>query len=1053
NGKLDTARLPDPFAGAAGPAGAGTERPAGGGPRPDDPPALSFVTAAVAQVLGLPRVSDDANFFRAGGDSITAVRLVARLREAGFETDLSHVYRARTPRSLAATLRPAASGPALTTGPAPDPRPLPDGLPAGAVDAFPATRLQRGMFLHGVRDGSHVYHDVLSYTVNEHVEEAPLRVALREAVAAHPALRSAFVVDHPSGPLQVVHGGAEPACTFTDLREHPADERHAYLRRWAAEERRVPFDWSQPGLLRVFVHRTGDRESVLSLSVHHTVLDGWSAASLVTELLTSHARLREGLPAAPPRTPDDTMRRYAESERAVEDDAGHRAFWVEYLDGARPTQLPDGETQSSAEPPLVEVVRKLPVELTERFATLARESGVPLRSAYLTAHLATLSFLAGESEVVTGLVTSGRLEEAGGDTALGLFLNTVPLRVDVADRSWRELQTSVFDNESGLYPHRRLPLERIQAVTGLSGLAPTAFNYTDFHVYDRLVRAGVRLSDVRYDEETDFPLLVAVHEDPFGGPATLAVGHHTHRPRDGLARQYADFFEQVVRLSTTGPDEPAVRALARWAREHGATAEPSPAPAADAPGSLVRLIAERLATDPRTDLLTAGETRWTRGDIVRRVRGLRRRLRDLGITPGARVACFLERGGDPLVALLTLWSMGATYVPIDPGLPPARRSAVLAAAHCTLALRSEALAAEHLGWDGPVLVLADPDDDGGSDDAPARGSGSARERPENPARPAVPGTGPDTWYEPGPEEEAYVLFTSGSTGEPKGVSMPHRAVANLIAWQVAQPEFAAPRRVSQFAPLAFDVSVQEMLTAVIHGGTLHVVPDGSRRNPQALLDFFIDQGIEVGFLPPVALHQLAAAWEAFGRTPGRLTHLLLAGEALVVDDTVRAFCAAAGTELVNQYGPTETHVVTSHRLGTDPTSWPARPPIGRPVAEAVIRVLDRLGRPVPRGAPGELSVGGAPVATGYLGADGKAAPDGDRFTVTPDGPTSYRTGDLVRINAGELEFAGRVDDQVKVRGFRVDPDGVAAVLLRHDSVRACTVRAVRAEGAGTELAA
>ncbi|MFF3751426.1 amino acid adenylation domain-containing protein [Streptomyces sp. NPDC002018] len=1057
NGKLDTARLPDPFADAAGhthPDAPGAGRPAEAQTPPTDPPALSTVTEAVAQVLGLPRISGDANFFEAGGDSITAVRLVARLRAAGFDADLPRIYRARTPRALAASL-PAADLPA-TAGPPPDhTRPLPDGLPAGAVDAFPATRLQRGMFLHSVRDGSHVYHDVLSYTVNQHLEEDLLRGALHEAVAAHPALRSAFAVDHPSGPLQVVHGTAELACTFTDLRDRPAHERRAYLRAWAAEERRVPFDWSAPGLLRIFVHRTADRESVLSLSVHHTVLDGWSAASLVTELLLTHTRLREGLPA-PVRTPDDTMRRYAELEEAAESDERHRSFWRGYLDGARPTPIPGGTP--AAAPPLVEAERSLPAELTERFAAFARASGVPLKSAYLTAHLATLSFLSGETEVLTGLVTSGRLEEAGGDTGLGLFLNTVPLRAQVADRNWRELLASVFDNETGLYAHRRLPLERIQAETGSSGLVPTAFNYTDFHVYDRLAQAGIRLSDVRYDEETDFPLLAAVHEDPFGGPATLSVSHHTDQPDDELAVRYADFFEHLLHQATAAPDEPAVRTLARWAQVRGATAEPAPGPPAAACGSLVPLLAERLGTDPQALLLTAGGEEWTRGRIARRVAGLRRRLQTLGVTPATRVACFLERGPDPLVALLALWSLGAAYVPIDTGLPPARRRAVLAAAHCTLALRSQALPAEQAGWHGPELVLAGPDEDGAKHTGTtASGSGqkppTARTEPS--AGPAASGTpaGPDTWSEPAPGQEAYVLFTSGSTGEPKGVSMPHRAMANLITWQAAQPEFATPRRVSQFAPLAFDVSVQEMLTAVVHGGTLHVIPDEVRRNSQALLDFFVDQDIEVGFLPPVALHQLTAAWEAFGRTPARLTHLLLAGEALVVDDTLRAFCAAAGTELVNQYGPTETHVVTSHRLGPAPATWPDRPPIGQPIAGVRARVLDQLGRPVPRGAQGELHIAGAPVATGYLGTDGTAAPDGDRFTVTAHGASSYRTGDLVRVADGELAFAGRLDDQVKVRGHRVEPDEVAAVLLRHGGVRACSVQAVHTQGAGTELAA
>ncbi|MET8546854.1 condensation domain-containing protein, partial [Kitasatospora sp. NPDC004799] len=520
--------------------------------------------------------------------------------------------------------------------PATPPEP-PAGLPDGVVDAFPATRLQRGMFLHAVRDGAHLYHDVLSYTVDRRLEEGPLAGALREAVAAHPALRSAFAVDRPDGPVQLVHSDARIDCAFVDLTDLPEDARRARLDSWAAEQRRVPFDWSVPGLLRVFVHRTGEQQSVLSLSVHHTVLDGWSAATLVTELLLAHDRLARGLPTVA-RPADTAMRRYAELERTTERDSGHRSFWRDYLDGVRPTPLPDASPDGSATLPLVEVRTPLPAGAAERFAALARTCGVPMKSAYLAVHLAALSFMAGETEVTTGLVTSGRLEEAGGDTALGLFLNTVPLRAEVADLNWPELLASVFDNEAGLYAHRRFPLERIQAETGTARLCPTAFNYTDFHVYDGLVRAGIALSDVRYHEETDFPLLVAVHEDPFGGPATLVVGHHTDRPEDGLAARYAEFFAQLLRHAATDPHQPAVRALGQWARERGATAGLAPGAAPTAPGSLLPVLAERLGGDQDAPLLTDGRTEWTRGRIAARVGELRTRLAGRGVGPGDRVA-------------------------------------------------------------------------------------------------------------------------------------------------------------------------------------------------------------------------------------------------------------------------------------------------------------------------------------------------------------------------------------------------------------------------------
>lgn len=230
---------------------------------------------------------------------------------------------------------------------------------------------------------------------------------------------------------------------------------------------------------------------------------------------------------------------------------------------------------------------------------------------------------------------------------------------------------------------------------------------------------------------------------------------------------------------------------------------------------------------------------------------------------------------------------------------------------------------------------------------------------------------PSSWHGAEPEDEAYVLFTSGSTGEPKAVAMPHRAVANLIGWQIAQPEFARRRRISQFAALSFDVSVQEMLTAAAGGGTLVVVPEETRRDPQELLATFHRTGVQTAFLPPVVLHQLATVHEALGGTPQQLETVITAGEALVVTGEVRRLCAAAGVGVVNQYGPTETHVVTAFRLAGDPSDWPERPPIGRPVSGAEVLLLDPLGRPVPDGTPGELHIGGAAVALGYLGSAGQ----------------------------------------------------------------------------------
>ncbi|WP_405896618.1 amino acid adenylation domain-containing protein [Streptomyces sp. NBC_00727] len=1031
NGKLDTARLPDPLA-----------EPSGGAADEAEDHRVTRVREAVAAVLGRPACGPDDGFFELGGDSITAVRLVARLRGEGLGAELAHVYALRSPRRIAEALTDMDAGPRASAAPfallaEEEVRWVPD----GAEDAFPATRLQQGMLLHSVLDGERVYHDVLSYTLDGTLDEAALRAAFASVVRRHPVLRTAFVADGPVTPLQVVYPSAAPDLVLDDLTGVAEEERERWLDDWAAAERERPFDWTEPGLLRLFVHRVGEQRWTLSLSVHHCVLDGWSAASLITELLAAHAAVLSDGPAAG--AAEGLMGRYLALERAAENDAAQRGFWQRYLSDAEPSRLPGGQDATgAAEAPVATVTVPIPAAYGERIRALARSSDVPVKTAYLAAHAALLALVTGRPEVVTGVVTSGRIEDEGGDRGLGLFLNTLPLRVRGGDQTWRELLAESFLNESRTYPYRRYPFERIQTDAGLGRLCPTAFNYTDFHVYDDLAALGIRLRDIRYREETDFELLVTVNEDPFGEAPAVTLGYRTSVLSAGQARRYGELFVELVRTAGAHPDEPAVRGLAdRLARQRR---DAAPAAGAARVQPLLSLVAQQVRRAPAEVVQSHNGTDMTYGRLAARVSRLRERLVEHAVRPGTRVACFLRRGHDPLVALLGLWAAGCVYVPVDPTLPRRRQEAMVRGIGCGFALRSADVPAADTAWQGGEVLLSD------------RPTSAATFRSGAAVLSDGPGGTADlsSWHGAEPQDEAYVLFTSGSTGEPKAVAMPHRAVANLIGWQIAQPEFARRRRISQFAALSFDVSVQEMLTAAAGGGTLVVVPEETRRDPQELLATFNRSGIQTAFLPPVVLHQLATVHEALGGTPRQLETVITAGEALVVSGEIRRLCAAAGVSVVNQYGPTETHVVTAFRLAGDPSTWPERPPIGRPVSGAEVLLLDPLGRPVPDGTPGELHVGGAAVALGYLGPAGQDPASAGRFGEPAKGlGRHYRTGDLVRRANGELEFLGRTDGQMKIRGHRVEPAELASVLLRHPLVADCAVTAAPAPAGGPALAA
>ncbi|WP_231632939.1 non-ribosomal peptide synthetase/type I polyketide synthase, partial [Streptomyces clavuligerus] len=928
-------------------------------------------------------------------------------------------------------------------------------VPEGAVGACPASRLQTGVLYHNVKGDAHVYHDVLSCTV-EHapgtgcLDETAFRSALTSLVAAHPVLRTGFVVEGAGSPLHVLHPEAEIDCAFFDVR----DEGPVAVERWVTAERAAPFDITVPGLLRVAVHRTGERRSVVSLSYHHALLDTRSAAALAAELLS---RATGSEPAV--RTEVDASPAHLALERAAERSADQRAYWADVLEGIEPTEIPlPGRPPGRPTTAEAEASVPVPPELSEGIRALAARTGVTSRSVHAAAHLALLSYVSGEPDVVTGLVAD--LPPETGE--LGFFVNILPCRLDVGRRAWQDLIQAVADAEEAARPHSRYPFALIEADAGARFCA-TEFAHTELPDMDPPPATGVRVTGVHLHERTDyFHLLVSVLEQPSTGRTRVTLHYPPALISSEQAEHYAELYGRLLRHAVGAPDEPAVDALGHWSEQQGLTARAATGETTRGGGTPVLAeIVRRLRSAPDTDIVQeyAGRRETAHGLAVR-VSRARRALLAADAGPGRRVACFLERGADPLVALLAVWSVGASYVPIDPALPPDRQRALLALVGCAAALRSPGVPPDARVWEGPEAVLTT---------APATAARVGPGPDDRPIGADGPASVPDgqnghddwtaelgSWTVPAPDSEAYVLFTSGSTGRPKAVSMPHRGVANLVSWQLAEPEFARPRRVSQFAALSFDVSVQEMACAAASGSTLVVIPDAVRRNPEELLGFLGHELIEVAFLPVAAVHQLTVAWEAFGITPGRLRYVVTAGEALVVTGSVRGFCQAVGAELINQYGPTETHVTLCHRLGPDPAAWPHRPPIGHAIHNTTLRILDPLGRPVPRGTPGELHIGGASVADGYADAGGTDPLTAERFTHdAAGGGRSYRTGDIVRVREedGAVVFVGRADEQTKIRGHRVEPAEVATVLLRHPGVRHCAVRALPVGGAGLDLVA
>ncbi|HEU0079641.1 MAG TPA: amino acid adenylation domain-containing protein, partial [Longimicrobiaceae bacterium] len=428
------------------------------------------------------------------------------------------------------------------------------------------------------------------------------------------------------------------------------------------------------------------------------------------------------------------------------------------------------------------------------------------------------------------------------------------------------------------------------------------------------------------------------------------------------------------------------------------------------------LFAVQAARTPEAVALVHGGESVTYTDLEERANRLAHHLRRRGVAPDVRVALCLERSVDMLVAVLGILKAGGAYVPLDPAYPQERLSYMLADCGARVLLTQAGLA-ERLLECGAAAVRLDADRDE-----------IAR---ESAAAPAV---------EVHPQNLAYVIYTSGSTGTPKGVAMPHGPLVNLLAWQ--EGDWRGPRVAVtlHFATISFDASFHEIFSCWCTGGRLVLADEEARWDPEATLRLLEAEGVERLFLPSVALQHVAEEAVARGTPLPALREVQTAGEQLRASEAIRGWLGALGVPLHNHYGPSETHVVTSHTLHGPAGGWPLLPPIGRPIANTRAYVLDAHLRPVLPGVPGELYLGGECLARGYLGRPELTA---ERFLPDPfsaPGGRMYRTGDRVRWLAdGTLEFHGRVDQQVKIRGFRVEPGEVVEALLRHPGVREAVV--------------
>ena len=990
NGKVNHRALPPP---------AGPDRTAQA-PRTD-------VEAAIAELwssaLGDVAVGVHDDFFVLGGDSILMLSVRAEAMRRGLRFSLSDMVRHPTVAGLAAVVE-AGTAPDANAGPAPFAlvASVDRGRLAWAEDAFPVTRLQLGMLYHSHRyEGTATYQDVFRYRLDMPWHEAAFRRAAASLVRRHPVLRSSFDLAGHAVPMQVIHRSVPDRWDVVDLREATAAAAEDAIRGHVDESRYRRYRFDQPPLWHLRVHRLPSTVDLV-FSFHHAILDGWSVASVIGDLLHDYVDEVEGR-SRPARTAPPPPAHQALGERLALESAESKRYWQDTLAGAAPLRL---ESLRQSEPPAPEepIVRwdDLPDGLDEAIQRFAKRYEVPVKSVFLAAHCLLLRHYGGSGDVVTGLVAHGRPELPGADETAGLFLNTIPFRLDAGPRTWLQTVRATYLREREAHPHRRYPLSAIEADHPGGLVVRTAFNYVHLWRLGRFLReSAVTLVDVETWEETDLTFALNAILDPRRGRVRIRFDCDGRTFTRAQADLYARAYVHILTRLVDRPHEPVDFAfLADEFAPAGARDAGQPAGLAE---DVVRQFTRQAARIPDAVAVAFREDAWTYRELDRVSDRIARRLLASGARAGASVGVALDRSPEMIATVLGIAKTGAACVPLDVSYPKERLAIMLEQAQPLGVVADPAYAA----LVQPSVVLRYDD--------------LAADRPDPDGSP-----GPDI----DPHSVAYLVFTSGSTGVPKCVEMPHRALGNLVRAQLALPT-GGPATTLQFAPLSFDVAFQEIYATLCGGGTLRMVCEDERRNAGALLRLLDRAEVERAHLPYVALQHLAEGSVRLGIRPRALRMLVCGGEQVRVTDEIRQFCAALpGTLLENQYGPAETHLVTRFTMTGDPATFPSLPPIGSAVGGVEVHVLDDQRRPVPPGVAGEIYLGGECLAHGYRGQRELTE---QRFVPHPqrDGARLYRTGDIgLVLPGGEISWLGRADNQIKIRGFRVEPAEVELAITR-----------------------
>ncbi|MBO9732436.1 MAG: amino acid adenylation domain-containing protein [Chitinophaga sp.] len=968
------------------------------------------------QLLGVERVGIYDNFFELGGHSLLAVRLMSAIKkEMQAAVQIGDIFDSPTIQLLAEKVKGCV------------PATVPAIVPRDRSAKIPLSFSQERLWFIDQFQGSTHYHVPLVLRLGTNPDREALAYAFQTMINRHEVLRTVMVSEE---------GVAYQQVREKDRWQLQVVEDEKYINDPEALEHLVqaliatPFDLSADHMLRAHLVVLDKGEHLLVVTWHHIVSDGWSISIIMRELAELYdAYLHKrspNLPLLPIQYADFAIwqRQYLSGEVLQQ----KINYWKEKLTGVTSLQLPTDFIR-----PPVQSMRGatkrflLPATLSAQLQVLSRQEGTTLFMTLLAAFKVLLYRYSGQEDICIGSPIAGRTQQET-EGLIGFFVNTLALRSDLSNQpSFTRLLQQVRETTLGAYEHQEVPFEKIvEEVVKERDLSRHPLFQVMFILQNTPEVQSHSLGEVPLIQEgvervtAQFDMMVSFDESPEGlmGTVLYCADLFVAETIDRLITH----FEQLLAAIVKAPDTTIgkIPMLAAAERDELLTTLNATEVAFEGLVSLPELFTTRAALCPNEIAVVAGKETLTYQELDLRSTQLAHYLQSIGVTTGTLVPISVERSLNMIVGVLGILKAGGTYVPIDPEYPEARIRYILNDIDGKVIVSSSACAPKIDLYPGATIVEIDTYQDL-----------------------IVKESQDKVTWKITPAPLMYILYTSGTTGNPKGVEMPATAAINLLFWQQTQFDTQQPKRILQFASLNFDVSFQEIFSSLCFGNTIYLVDENTRRDTDALLRLIDRGGINYLFLPYVVLKSIAEYAKLVSLYPASLEAVFTAGEQLRLDNDIKALLDNTGAKLYNHYGPTEAHVVTSYEVEAADFETRFLPPIGRPIANVAMYILDANGELCGRGVIGELCIGGVQVANGYLHQPELTAKKfiPDPFSKIP-GARLYRTGDIGRwLPDGNIECLGRLDDQVKIRGYRVELGEVESILQQCNGVKKSVVLA------------